>query len=72
MDTEQPPNLRTTGKHGGESAPARTSLASGVNAVAELVADLLAATNLLSEDKLNVARGLSFAQPHILTTPRSC
>ncbi|TML09952.1 MAG: hypothetical protein E6G38_03740, partial [Actinobacteria bacterium] len=57
MDTEQPPNLRTTGKHGGESAPARTSLASGVNAVAELVADLLAATNLLSEDKLNVARG---------------
>src|SRR3954465_5959513 len=29
----------------------------GVNANAELVADLLAATGLLSEDKLNVVRG---------------
>jgi type IV pilus assembly protein PilB len=58
MDTEQPPNLRTTGKDGRESPPgARLSPASGVNAVAELVADLLAATNLLPEDKLNVARG---------------
>ncbi len=57
MDTERP-NLRTVGEPGGETAPgAGLSPASAVNAVAELVADLLAATNLLSEDKLNVVRG---------------
>src|SRR5439155_20434548 len=51
-------NLRTVGETGGETAPgAGLSPASAVNAVAELVADLLAATNLLSEDKLNVVRG---------------
>jgi type IV pilus assembly protein PilB len=58
MDTERPPNLRTAGETGGETASGgRLSPASSVNAVAELVADLLAATNLLSEDKLNVVRG---------------
>jgi len=58
MDTERPPNLRTAGEAGGETASGgRLSPASSVNAVAELVADLLAATNLLSEDKLNVVRG---------------
>src|SRR5436189_78125 len=60
MDIERPPNLRTAGETGGEAAsPGRLSPASAVNAVAELVADLLAATNLLSEDKLNVVRGLA-------------
>jgi type IV pilus assembly protein PilB len=38
---------------GGAQPPAH----SAVNATAELVADLLAATNLLTEDKLNVVRG---------------
>jgi type IV pilus assembly protein PilB len=58
MDTERPPNLRTAGETGGETTSGgRLSPASSVNAVAELVADLLAATNLLSEDKLNVVRG---------------
>ena len=58
MDIERPPNLRTAGETGGEAAsPGRLLPASAVNAVAELVADLLAATNLLPEDKLNVVRG---------------
>jgi type IV pilus assembly protein PilB len=60
MDIERPPNLRPAGETGGETASVgRLSPASAVNAVAELVADLLAATNLLSEDKLNVVRGLA-------------
>ena len=60
MDIERPPNLRAAGETGGETASSgRLSPASAVNAVAELVADLLAATNLLSEDKLNVVRGLA-------------
>src|SRR5436190_7521457 len=58
MDIERPPNLRAAGETGGEAAsPGRLLPASAVNAVAELVADLLAATNLLPEDKLNVVRG---------------
>jgi type IV pilus assembly protein PilB len=59
MDIERPnPNLRTAGEIGGKT-PLGGGLipASAVNAVAELVADLLAATNLLPEDKLNVLRG---------------
>jgi len=58
MDIERPPNLRTVGEAGGETPTSGGLLpASAVNAVAELVADLLAATNLLPEDKLNVVRG---------------
>jgi len=59
MDTERPnPNLRTAGETGGKTSLGRGLLsAPAVNAVAELVADLLAATNLLPEDKLNVLRG---------------
>ncbi len=59
--TPDRPNLRSAGKAddktttgGGEAPPA---FSGGVNATAELVADLLAATNLLSEDKLNSVRG---------------
>jgi len=54
------PNLRTSGKKGDQAAKdggAATPAFKGVNAAAELVADLLAATGLLSEDKLNVVRG---------------
>jgi type IV pilus assembly protein PilB len=58
MDTERPPNLRIAGDAGGDVAEGGgLSPAPSVNAVAELVADLLAATNLLAEDKLNVVRG---------------
>ena len=59
--TPDRPNLRSAGKaddktaaSGGSDKPA---FSGGVNATAELVADLLAATNLLSEDKLNSVRG---------------
>jgi type IV pilus assembly protein PilB len=58
MDTERPPNLRRAGEAGGDVAEGGgLAPVPGVNAAAELVADLLAATNLLSEDKLNVVRG---------------
>jgi type IV pilus assembly protein PilB len=59
--TPDRPNLRSADKAddktatgGGTAPPAFTG---GVNATAELVADLLAATNLLAEDKLNSVRG---------------
>jgi type IV pilus assembly protein PilB len=57
MDTERPPNLRKAGIAGATAEGGGLAPASSVNAVAELVADLLAATNLLAEDKLNVVRG---------------
>src|SRR5437764_3869215 len=58
MDTVRPPILRVAGNAGDDVAEGgRLAPASTVNAVAELVADLLAATNLLAEDKLNVVRG---------------
>jgi type IV pilus assembly protein PilB len=59
MDTERPPppNLRMPGKAGDAADGGGLAPASSINAVAELVADLLAATNLLAEDKLNVVRG---------------
>jgi type IV pilus assembly protein PilB len=58
MDTERPPNLRMAGEAGsGAAEGGGLAPASNVNPVAELVADLLAATNLLAEDKLNVVRG---------------
>jgi type IV pilus assembly protein PilB len=60
MDSDRPtPYLRTAGETGGKSlfGEGLRPPASALNAVAELVADLLAATNLLPEDKLNVLRG---------------
>ncbi len=62
MELERPPNLRTPGTAGDETpAPAgglRLPPAPfGVNANAELVADLLAATGLLAEDKIATVRG---------------
>jgi len=61
MDSERPPNLRTVGSPG-EQAAAGTGvppLASGmaINATAELVVDLLAATGLVAPDKLALVRG---------------
>jgi type IV pilus assembly protein PilB len=57
MDQDNPPSLRTSDQ--GTSSGADTPLepAFGVNATAELVADLLAATGLVSEDRLALVRG---------------
>jgi type IV pilus assembly protein PilB len=60
VDPERP-NLRTADKAGSKAADSGGSgppaFSGGVNPTAELVADLLAATGLLAEDKLNVVRG---------------
>src|ERR671923_232954 len=54
MEFERPPTLRTGPAEGAEGAPAAPPPAGGfgVNALAELVADLLAATGLVPADKL--------------------
>ena len=59
MEFQRPPSLRTVKPPAGETAqPAGPGGGGGhVNAVAELVADLLAATGLLPDDKLAVVRG---------------
>src|SRR5438105_1757192 len=58
MDLERPPNLRTAGPSAGDpAAPAAPPPVSAVNEVAELVADLLAATGLVPADKLALVRG---------------
>jgi type IV pilus assembly protein PilB len=58
-ELEQPPQLRTVGGPPGESAVPAQPLRgpNQVNAVAELVADLLAATALIPPDKLALVRG---------------
>jgi type IV pilus assembly protein PilB len=62
MDSERPPNLRTLARPG-ETAPAAQTTARslaapfGVNAMTELVIDLLYATNLVPADKLALVRG---------------
>ncbi len=60
MDSERPPNLRTVGLPGEQAAATGAPLlASGmaINATAELVVDLLAATGLVAPDKLALVRG---------------
>ena len=60
MDSERPPNLRTVGSPGEQAADTGAPpLASGmaINAMAELVVDLLAATGLVAPDKLALVRG---------------
>ena len=61
MDPEQRPNLRTAGPQGGEPAPPAEGQLPGspfaVNELAELVADVIAATGLLPADKLALVRG---------------
>src|SRR2546423_1944675 len=56
---ERPPSLRTAGSAGGESGARERPLGGGVpvNELAELVADLIAATGLLTPDKLALVRG---------------
>jgi type IV pilus assembly protein PilB len=60
MEGEQPPNLRTVGTTDETTAaPGAQPLAApfGINTMAELVVDLLAATNLVAPDKLALVRG---------------
>ena len=60
MDIERPPNLRSPGTDSGSAAPpggARLGGAPPINALAELVADLIAATGLVPADKLALVRG---------------
>jgi type IV pilus assembly protein PilB len=60
MDNERPPNLRTPGTEPGTASPpggARLGGTPPINALAELVADLIAATGLVPADKLALVRG---------------
>jgi type IV pilus assembly protein PilB len=60
MDIERPPHLRTSGSEQGDAAPpggARLGGTPPINALAELVADLIAATGLVPADKLAMVRG---------------
>jgi type IV pilus assembly protein PilB len=61
MDIERPPNLRTPGTEPGSATPPGGAGLGGspppINALAELVADLIAATGLVPADKLALVRG---------------
>src|SRR5438445_10564744 len=61
MDIERPPNLRTPGSEPGSATPPAGAGLGGpappINALAELVADLIAATGLVPADKLALVRG---------------
>ena len=62
MDIERPPNLRTPGTEPGSATPPGGAGIGGgvpppINALAELVADLIAATGLVPADKLALVRG---------------
>ncbi|HZC29311.1 MAG TPA: GspE/PulE family protein, partial [Gaiellaceae bacterium] len=57
---ERPPNLRTAGSPPGSATPqggARLGGSPPINALAELVADLIASTGLVPADKLALVRG---------------
>jgi type IV pilus assembly protein PilB len=61
MDIERPPNLRTPGTEpGSATSPGGAGIGGSpppINALAELVADLIAATGLVPADKLALVRG---------------
>jgi type IV pilus assembly protein PilB len=57
MEFERPPTLRTGPAEGTAGAPGTPPGGPGVNELAELVADLLAATGLVPADKLALIRG---------------
>jgi type IV pilus assembly protein PilB len=61
MDIERPPNLRSPGTEPGAATPPGGASLGGpappINALAELVADLIAATGLVPADKLALVRG---------------
>jgi type IV pilus assembly protein PilB len=60
MPEERPPSLRTTGPQSGAGAQPASGLrgpAPPINALAELVADLIASTGLIPPDRLAMVRG---------------
>src|SRR5881397_4429496 len=61
MDIERPPNLRTPGSEPGSATPPGGAGLGGpappINALGELVADLISATGLVPADKLALVRG---------------
>src|SRR5437764_7044279 len=61
MSSEQPPKLRTVGKQPTSATPQGGARIGGapppINALAELVADLLSATGLVPADQLAIAKG---------------
>ncbi len=57
FDQQQPPSLRTVGNEGLQSGAQPLGGGVPINAVAELVVDLLAATGLVPPDKLALVRG---------------
>src|SRR5438094_632110 len=61
MDIERPPNLRTPGSEPGSATPPGGAGLGGpappINALGELVADLIAATGLVPADELALVRG---------------
>ena len=63
MDIERPPKLRTPGTESGPATPSGGAGIGGppppINALAELVADLIAATGLVPADKLAQVRGVA-------------
>src|SRR5437764_15194307 len=63
MDTERPPNLRGPGTEPGSATPPGGAGLGGspppINALAELVADLISATGLVPADKLAMVRGVA-------------
>jgi type IV pilus assembly protein PilB len=57
FEQQQPPSLRTVGNEGLQGGAQPLGGGMPINAVAELVVDLLAATGLVSPDKLALVRG---------------
>ena len=57
FEQQQPPSLRTVGSEGLQSGAQPLGGGLRINAVAELVVDLLAATGLVAPDKLALVRG---------------
>jgi type IV pilus assembly protein PilB len=57
FEQQQPPSLRTVGNEGLQSGAQPLGGGMPINAVAELVVDLLAATGLVPPDKLALVRG---------------
>ncbi len=57
FDQQQPPSLRTVGNEGLQGGAQPLGGGMPINAVAELVVDLLAATGLVPPDKLALVRG---------------
>ena len=60
FDQQQPPSLRTVGNEGLQSGAQPLGGGMPINAVAELVVDLLAATGLATPNRLATSAGLAW------------